>query len=189
MTQTALAAVLRPAGTLVASTVKLSDLFDELSADIDRVIGPGPVPGGRIIVEAAQLAAIARQFGVDWHPASPADRLVLERPGRPLGRDDILQPLRAALAGAGAPPDAEVDLHGFAPPMVAADGRVDIGIEQLDYVGSNGRFAAIVAISGFGVTQQKIRVVGAVIEMVEIPILTRRLSAGSVMTGFVAVPL
>ena len=49
-----------------------------------RVLGPGPAPGGRIVVEAAQLAAIARQFGVDWRPASPADRAVLDRPGRML---------------------------------------------------------------------------------------------------------
>ena len=62
------AAVFRPITTLSAPVVRLSDLFDGLESDGDVVLGPGPAPGGRIVVEAAQLAAIARQFGVDWRP-------------------------------------------------------------------------------------------------------------------------
>ncbi len=181
MTHAAHPALLRPAGSLTASTVKLSDLFDDLGADVDRVIGPGPAPGGRIIVEAPQLAAIARQFGVDWRPASQADRVVLERPGRPLGRDEILQPLRAALDGVGAPADTELELPGFAPPLIAADGRAEIGIEQLEYDGASGRFTATVALSGAGITSQKIRVAGIAIEMIEIPVPAHRLLAGSVV--------
>ena len=61
-------ATLRTMTTLHASVVRLSDLFDEAGANADRVLGPGPGAGGRIVVEAAQLGAIARQFGVDWRP-------------------------------------------------------------------------------------------------------------------------
>ena len=154
MTQTAHSALLRPTGNLTASYVKLSDLFDDLGAEVDRVIGPGPAPGGRIIVEAAQLAAIARQFGVDWRPASPTDRVVLERLGRPLSRDEILQPLRAALDGVGAPGDAEFEVPGFAPPLVAAEGNVEIGVEQLEYDATSGRFAANVVIKGGGLSNR-----------------------------------
>ena len=57
----ALAATLKPFGQLAEPVVRLSDLFDGVGA-ADRVIGPAPQPGGRITVEAPQLAAIARQF-------------------------------------------------------------------------------------------------------------------------------
>lgn len=181
MTQAAHPALLRSTASLTASIVKLSDLFDDLSADIDRVIGPGPAPGGRIIVEAAQLAAIARQFGVDWRPASSADRVVLERSGRPLSRDEILQPLLAALTRVGAPTDAEVELPGFTPPLVAAEGRVEIGVEQLEYDSTSGRFTATAAISGVSISSHKIHLTGTVTEMVRIPILSHRLIAGSVV--------
>ena len=40
----------------------------------DRVLGPGPDPGGRIVLEAAQLSAIARQYNVAWRSVSRADR-------------------------------------------------------------------------------------------------------------------
>jgi len=64
----AAAATLRPATTLHSPTVQLRDLFDDPGEQGDRVLGPGPAPGGRIVVEAAQLRAIARQFDVDWTP-------------------------------------------------------------------------------------------------------------------------
>src|SRR5689334_10184716 len=78
------AARLRPMTTLTSPMVRLSDLFDDAGPEADRVLGPGPAPGGRIVVEAAQLGWIARQFGADWRPASPADRAILDRPGRVL---------------------------------------------------------------------------------------------------------
>ena len=71
------AASLRPMTTLSSSVVRLSDLFEEAGPEAGRALGPGPLPGQRIVVEARQLAAIARQFHVDWQPASPADRIVL----------------------------------------------------------------------------------------------------------------
>ena len=181
LTQPGYAALLRPTGSLVASVVKLSDLFDDLDAGLDRAIGPAPAPGGRIVVEAAQLGAIARQFGVDWRPASPADRVVLDRPGRALGRDDVLPALRIALDNVGAPADADIELPGFAPPLISADGRAEIAVEQLELDGANGRFGATIAISGPGISNQKIRISGSVMEMVEIPVLAHRLQPGSIV--------
>jgi hypothetical protein len=53
------AASLRSMTTLHGPTVYLRDLFDDAGGGADRVLGPGPEPGGRIVVEAAQLNAIA----------------------------------------------------------------------------------------------------------------------------------
>lgn len=181
LTQPAYAAFLRPTGSLIASVVKLSDLFDDLDAGLDRAIGPAPAPGGRIIVEAAQLSAIARQFGVDWRPASPADRVVLDRPGRALGRDEVLPALRLALDNVGAPLDADIELPGFAPPLISVDGRAEIMIEQLEFDSTHGRFGATIAISGPGISNQKFRVSGSIMEMVEIPVLVHRLQPGSIV--------
>src|ERR1700733_2892343 len=79
-------ATLRSATMLHGPVVRLSDLFDDAGANADRVLGTAPGPGGSIVVEAAQLAAIARQFGVDWRPGSAAERAGLERAGGLLGR-------------------------------------------------------------------------------------------------------
>ena len=89
------AATLRPFRELSGNIVRLSDLFDQLGATPDRDLGRGPGPGDRIVVEAPQLAAIARDFGVAWRPISGAERAVLERDGVPLDETAVLAPLRA----------------------------------------------------------------------------------------------
>ena len=96
--------------------VRLSDLFDGVAHD--QVIGPAPALGGRIVVEAAQLTAIARQFGVAWRSATLADRVVLSRPGEPFPREPIMAALRDALLAAGMPQNAEIETPAITPPMV-----------------------------------------------------------------------
>jgi len=54
------AASLRNVTTLHGPLVYVRDLFDDAGPNADRVLGPGPAPGDRIIVEAPQLNAIAR---------------------------------------------------------------------------------------------------------------------------------
>lgn len=174
------AAIFRPITTLTAPVVRLSDLFDGLESDGHVVLGPGPAPGGRIVVEAAQLAAIARQFGVDWRPRGN-ERAVLERPGRLLPREDVLAALRTALTGLGAPADAELDLPGYAPPLVPAETTVRSEVEQMDYDGASGRFTATLSVSGEGMLTQRQRVAGTMHEMAEVPVPIHRLAPGTIL--------
>jgi flagella basal body P-ring formation protein FlgA len=173
------AATLRPFTTLSGAVVRLSDLFD--AAGLDRALGPAPAPGSRITVEAAQLGAIARQFGVDWRPAGPADRAVLDRPGRTLGRDDVLAPLRAALAGSGVPRDADLEMPGFTTPMLPVDATPALDVTQLEYDGGTGRFTALLSVSADGVPMTQLRLSGRVQEMVELPVPRRRMLPGDVV--------
>src|SRR3954463_9060379 len=107
LTAPACAASLRTVTTLQGPQVFLRDLFQDAGVNADRVLGPGPGPGGRIIVEARQLKAIAKQYGVEWEPISSADRALLEWPGRPLRREEVMTVLRAALITRGATPDCD----------------------------------------------------------------------------------
>jgi flagella basal body P-ring formation protein FlgA len=175
------AATLRTTGALGGPVVRISDLFDGAGDGASRILGPSPAPGQRIVVEAPQLAAIARQFGVDWRPASLSDRSVLERPGRLLPREAVLGPLRAALAGVGAPPDADIDLPGFAAPMIAVEARPEADVEQLDFDAASGRFTASFLLTGDGVGTLRMRLDGVAREMIEIPVPRRRLTAGTVI--------
>jgi flagella basal body P-ring formation protein FlgA len=175
------AASLRPLTTLSAPVVLLSDLFDDAGAKAARVLGPAPAPGERIVVEAAQLAAIARQFGVDWRPASGADRAVLDRPGRLLPRETVLAALQAALARVGAPAHIELDLPDFAPPLVALEAQPTVTVEQMDYEGGTGRFTASVLVSGAAMAPLRLRLLGAAAEIVDVLVPAHRLAAGAVL--------
>ena len=175
------AAMLRTVTTLHAPIVRLSDLFDDAGTNADRVLGPGPGAGGRIVVEAAQLTAIARQFGVDWRPASSADRAVLDRPGRPLRRDDVLDAVRSALIAGGASPDCDIELAGFTPPLVPDESEPRPVVSDLDYDASAGRFGAMLSVVGKGMEPVHMRVTGRVDDTVDLPVATARLVTGSVL--------
>ncbi len=176
----AAAASLRASTTLEAPVVRLSDLFDDAGPRAERVLGPAPAPGSRIVVEAPQLGAIARQFGVDWRPTG-SERIVLERPGRMLPREQVLDALRAALSGVGASDDAECELPGFVAPTVPLDGEVNTAVEQLDYDAATGRFTASLVVSGKEMGVQRMRLSGRLQRMVDVPVLTRRLPTGAVL--------
>src|SRR6202012_4691786 len=102
------AAALRSMTTLHSPNVYLRDLFDDAGENADRLLGPGPGPGGRIVVEAAQLNAIARQFSVTWRSVSGADRAVLEWPGHPLRTEDVIDAVRLAITAAGSTDDIDI---------------------------------------------------------------------------------
>ena len=171
----AAAASLRPFVALDAPVVRLSDLFAGVEAD--RVLGAAPAPGQRIVVEAPQLAAIARQFGVDWRPGSPSDRMTLERAFRALSSAETEALLRPALLAAGAPPSGSIELPAFVPPLVPPQGG-DTRVAALDYDGASGRFTATLSTQSGDTAPTLTRVSGRVEEMTEIAVPARRLLAG-----------
>ncbi len=174
------AATLRPYGALSGPVVRLSDLFDDVGQD--RPLGPAPAPGGRIVVESSQLAAIARQFGVEWRPSSPGDRVVLERPGRPLSRADVIEPLRAALRIAGAVGDSDLELSMTSGPLVPSQGPLLVDANQVELDQGTGRFSGLLDVTAEGSAPQQLRVSGRMIEMVTVPTVRRRMQAGEVVS-------
>lgn len=175
------AAALRPVTTLHGPTVFLRDLFDEAGLNADRLLGPGPGPGGRITVGTAQLAAIARQFDVDWRPASNADQAVLEWPGRPLPREDAVAAVREALVATGVSPDCSIDLPGFTAPIVPSEATPKPVASQLDYDPATGRFTATLTVNGKQMEPIIARIGGQAVETVELPVGTMRLATGMVL--------
>ena len=177
------AATLRPQTTLAGQDVRLSDLFSDAGPQADRVLGSAPAPGNQLVIEAAQLAAIARQFSVDWRPASGAEHVVLERPGRPLPREDALAALRAALPGIGARTDCDIELPAYAAPMIPTNPHIQVDAEQLDYDPVSGRFTALLVVTADHMAPIHSRVAGRAQDMVELPVPTRRILPGDLLAA------
>src|SRR6202012_5818937 len=121
---------------------------DDAGLNTARVLGPDPEPGGRIIVESAQLSAIARQYGVPWRSVSRADRAVLEWPGRPLRRGEASEAVRIAITAHGAADDMDIDMPGFNPPVIPTEVTPSATVSQLEYDSNTGRFTASLTITG-----------------------------------------
>lgn len=177
------AATLRTHTLLRGPDVLLSDLFKDAGPNAARRLGASPPAGSSIVVEAAQLGAIARQFGVDWRPASSGDRALLERPGRSLPRDTVLTAVRDALHTAGASADSDVDLPGFSSPLVPVDADPHLLVTQLDYDAESGRFTAILSLTGKAMEPINVRIAGRVDATVAVPVATARLPMGTVLSA------
>ena len=180
MASPAHAATLRMMTTLDGPRVYLRDLFDDAGPNADRVLGPGPAPGARIVVEARQLKAIANQFGVDWRPASGSDRAILEWPGRPLRKEEVIGAIRSALMGQGAAVDCDIEVPGFQAPLVPVSGASAPMVTQLDYDRDQGRFVAILSVTGPGMEPIAVRASGQVSDVIEVPVAVARLPAGAI---------
>jgi flagella basal body P-ring formation protein FlgA len=175
------AAALRTMTTLHGPNVFLRDLFEDAGSNADRLLGPGPDPGGRIIVEAAQLNAIARQYSVAWRSVSRADRAVLEWPGRLLRKEEAIEAVRLAITAGGAADDTDIDLAGFAPPMVPAETMPTATVSRLEYDSNSGHFSAALTVTGEGMNPIDTRIDGRAEQMVEAPVALTRLLPETVL--------
>jgi flagella basal body P-ring formation protein FlgA len=175
------AAALRSMTTLHGPNVFLKDLFDDAGENAERLLGPGPGPGGRIIVEAAQLNAIARQYNVAWRSVSRADRAVLEWPGRLLRKEEAVEAVRLAITARGAADDTDIDLSGFTPPTVPGEAATTSTVSQLEYDSSSGLFTAALTVTAEGMNPIDTRIGGRVEEMMEAPVALTRLLPETVL--------
>jgi flagella basal body P-ring formation protein FlgA len=160
--------------------IRVSDIF-EGTARGDVVVGASPNPGQRFVIEASQLAGIARRFNVDWRPTSGAERSVIERPGQALSRDAAIEVLRAELLGLGLPADAELELAAFSPPILPINSLPRISAEGGHYEGGSNRFAATLVVMADGMPSIRMRVTGRAIATAPAIVATRRLSVGEVV--------
>jgi flagella basal body P-ring formation protein FlgA len=174
-------ATLRPFATVEDAVVRVSDLFEGAGLRAGAVLGPAPAPGQRQVIEAAQLAAIARQQGIAWRPVGGADRVVLERPGRPVAREEVMALLRAALRAQGLDEEAEIELSAFAPPLVPMAAFVQMAVEQATLDAPAGRFAATLAVAVEGMPTARLRLGGRVIATQPMLVAARRMAIGEVV--------
>jgi flagella basal body P-ring formation protein FlgA len=173
-------ASLRPLAVVDDAVIRLSDLFDNAGPRSAAVLGPAPAPGGRQVVETAQLLAIARANGIAWRP-SGGDRVVIERPGRALPREEVVLALRAALRGQGLDEEATLELQAFAAPMVPERAFVQVAAEGAVLDTDGGRFTATLAVVAEGMPTQRLRLGGRVVATTPVLVAARRMAVGEVV--------
>nr|MCV4208026.1 flagellar basal body P-ring formation chaperone FlgA [Roseomonas sp. SXEYE001] len=174
-------AQLRPHAVIEDAVIRLSDLFDNAGQNAGRAIGPAPAPGRRVVVEPAQLLAIARAHGLAWRPLTAADTVVIERPGRSLSRDEVLDLLRGELARLGLDPEAELELPGFQPPMVPFAAFTQLALEQPAFEPATNRFSAMLLVVAEGMPSLRLRLAGRAVATAPVVIATRRLALGEIV--------
>ena len=172
---------LRPFTVVDDPVIRLGDLFENAGPRAEAALGAAPAPGRRTVVETAQLLAIARAHGLAWRPMASEERVVIERPGRQLTRDEITDLIHAELVRLGMDTEAELDMPGFAPPMVPPASFVRLTVEGGAFDPATARFAVTLSVLAEGMPTLRQRLAGRAVRTVPVVLATRRIAAGEMV--------
>ena len=171
----------RPLVVAEGPLLRLGEIFENAGRLANQAVGAAPAPGRRMLLDAVNLAAIARRHGLPWRPLSGEERSIVERPGRPVPREEIESLLRLELARFGADAEAELELPGFAPPLVPVAALPEIALEATHFDAASRRFAATLLVAAEGMPMQRLRIAGRALPTVPVVVAARRLAVGEVV--------
>lgn len=179
-------ALLRTHAVVEGETVTLGDLFANIPEDkANRPVAKAPLPGRRAALDADWLKRTASYSGIKWQPASVFDQAIVERAGITIPADRIqVEILRALSERTTVPVGAEVELAGTNAPLVASlDSDQTIRVRDISYESRSGQFTAVIDTGADKTSAQSVRLSGRVYDTVEIPVPTRAISRGEVITA------
>jgi len=172
--------------TVTSEAVRIGDLFDNAGAIADIAIFRAPDLGGTGHVPVQAVLDAVRTHGLTKIATGGVTEVSVTRASRRLAIADIKAEITRAI-GARHP---AIDLTQLA---VALDGDAralhldpdatgSLAARRLDYDTRSGRFQVVFAVPGAARVTQ-IRFTGSAVETVEIPVLTRPLARGDVVTA------
>lgn len=171
----------RPFSVVEDPVLRLGDVFENAGPRAAQAIGAAPAPGRTLVLDAAQLSALARAHNLSWRPLSAHERAVVERPGRPVPREEIDAALRADLSRMGVDPDAELDLGPLLPPVVPSASIAHVSAEGTSLDAATGRFSSTIVVLAEGVPTARMRLAGRAVPTQPAVVATRRIGLGEVV--------
>ena len=174
------AASYRPTATVDGDDVTLADLFDGAGAEGTQIVARAPAPGQRMVFDAHALAALAQSHGLDWRPASPHDRTVVERSAIVLGGDKIQSLVEGWLAGQGLTRPFAIVFDRQSIRLTLPAGAGAAAVRNMSYDPEQKRFSGTLAASRPD-GEIAVPVSGRVVAVVEIPVLNHALNQGEIV--------
>ncbi len=162
--------------------VHLGDLFDGLGANGATPVARAPAPGTRVTVSARWLSVVARAYAVAWRPGSRLDGSVIERASIVIESQRIESATIDALRRRGI--DGRLSLVLDNPVTrihLPIDAEPSLLVAGLSYNPETGRFTAHLVAPAEGTPLARVTISGRAIELIEVPVLRRRMMPGEVI--------
>jgi len=164
------------------SYVRLGDLFNNTGDKTDVVIAYAPAPGKQAVFDAGWLYRVAQKNRLSWRPLTPLDRAIVRRDSYVVTRQEIEEKILYLLREQGETGDMQVFLTNRLLRLhVADDNSTTVAIEDLALDRRTSRFSALVVAPAGNPAARRVRITGRVFEITEVPVLGRRLLAGTVI--------
>jgi flagella basal body P-ring formation protein FlgA len=180
------AARLRPIVTVEADIVRLGDLIDGLGDNGEPAVFAAPQPGASGMISAKRIMAAAREHSIYGVDPGGLTSITVRRLGRRISPEDITRALSAALVSEHqVPADTELELNsGLMELTVESSATEPVVIRNLSYNGASGRFEATFVVPGSRAMELNPgRVIGSVSDVVRVPVLSRPILKGDVVSA------
>ncbi|CAA7623165.1 flagellar basal body P-ring formation chaperone FlgA [Magnetospirillum sp. SS-4] len=167
-----------------ADIIRLGDLWENIGDKAEVPLANAPQPGKRVTLETRWLAVVAQSHGLDWRPATPFERSVVERSGQTVDFRSVETELREALRLEGAPNNSTVEITNRAAMHIVIPSNVTptVGIRDVFYDRRMNRFSAMVEVPAGAPNATRVKVAGNVFASVSIPVLARPMGRGDTIT-------
>jgi len=172
---------LRPTTEINRAAIRLGDVFDGVPKDIDRDIAIAPAPGKSVTYDSRVLTQLAEQYRLDWKAQDTGDYAVLTRASTQITAEMIqsavLRKVKESLKTDKGDIEIMFDNRNLAVNL-PADRAPDFSLVNFTYDAPAHRFRTeLVAQTSAHPVQ--LPVSGRVIVKKSLPVLTRRLAAGT----------
>ena len=170
---------LKPATEVNSPSIRLSDVFSGIPDTIDRPIATAPAPGKNVTYDVRILANLAKQYRLDWQPQSTADHATLTRASAKITQDMVRAAVIEKLKTQDIKGKTEIQFDNHALEVdLPADRAPKFTLNNFDYDSLNKRFHADLS-AETGASPVVLPVTGHVLIKRDVPVLTRRLEAGT----------
>lgn len=165
--------------------VRLGDLFQESISDGDVAIAQAPKPGQTLALEGRFLQQIARAYRLDWTPVSRQQKVMVGRMSQKVTAEMVRVALAEAVqARIGSANELDVALDGGDLEFdLPTDVENSVAVSGINFNAASSRFAAILVAPADGPPLVERTVYGTVYEMAQVPVPSRLISAGEVVSA------
>ncbi len=165
---------LRARATVEGGVVTLGDVLEGAGAAAEAVVARAPEPGHRMAIGVSHVFAVARAQGLAWRPLRGNDRIVVRRASRRIGRAEIRDRLRAALAEQAPGQNFAVELPARVFDIhLPTDVPATLAIEDLRLDRARGHVSATLIAAPETPSARRIDISARAVAMAEVPVLRR----------------
>jgi flagella basal body P-ring formation protein FlgA len=182
LSQHAHAESLKSQALITGNMITLGDLFDGLTQDKDRVLGPAPQPGKEMILNARTLMRVASAFNLSWRPKTSYDQITLSRDATIIGGTEIERVVRNQLKQDGVNGSFKVSFYQ-AYPKIILPGNIgsNVAVKSINFDPNKNNFSVLLAAPNVENPIQTLELSGEIVKTVSIPVATNTVQNGDLI--------
>lgn len=181
--QKSFAASVKSLAIIEDDLIRAKDLFDGLDRKADKVIGPAPLPGKDMVLNARTLLRIAVALDLSWRPESGLEKIVIRRAATIIDPNLIEDEIMMSLADKGVNGNFQILFDQGIPTITLPQTEnASVQIGSFDYDPTKSFFQAELIAPSLDNPIKRQFVSGRVQRIIQLPVLNNSLKSGQIIS-------